>query len=65
MKEYTITVQCTSQEEEPIPCYSKVTVMRMTLSGKVSVFVEQGDKADRIAAGEHAKALGFMAVFGD
>jgi hypothetical protein len=59
MSEYTITVQRTIQHD------SKVTVMRMTLSGRVSVFLEQGDKAERIAAGERAKALGFMVCFGD
>jgi hypothetical protein len=65
MSEYTITVQRTIQEDDPLPHDSKVTVMRMTLSGRVSVFLEQGDKAERIAAGERAKALGFMVCFGD
>lgn len=65
MNEYTITVQRTIQEEEPAPHDAKVTVMRMTLAGKVSMFIERGDKAARIAAGERAKELGFMVVFGD
>lgn len=65
MTEYTVTVQRTEQREDPIPHDAKVTVMRMTLAGKVSMFIEQGDKAARIAAGERAKELGFMVVFGD
>ena len=65
MSEHTITVQRTYQSDDPIPHDAKVTVMRMTFSGKVSMFIEQGDKADRIAAAERAKMLGFMIVFGD
>jgi hypothetical protein len=63
--DHTITVQRTYSSDDPIPHDSKVTVMRMTLSGKVSMFIEQGDKADRIVAAERARLLGFMVVFGD
>lgn len=63
--EHIITVQRVDAEAEPIPHDNPVTVFRMHFNGRVIVHFEHGEKADRIAAAERAKALGIMAVFGD
>ena len=65
MTDHVITVQRVVESDDPIPHDARVTIMQMHINGKVTVRVEHGDKADRIAAGEYAKRLGFMAVFGD
>lgn len=65
MTEHIVTVQKVVEKEEPAPHNANVTVMRMTFCGKVSMYFEQGDKADRIAAAERAHRRGVMVVFGD